>query len=249
VLAAQRSRLPHHVCTSDITWITAHITHVTWCHDITTMLQHTHVDAAPRVTRCIVSHHVTSPTTQPHHPHIIPSPPPHTHTPTHPHTSRVQLDASEAAHQAQVQAYTRVVGRGGLDEEADGDVAGSSAAAAAAAGSVIMGPSAGAGARRANAAVSEAQVVRHPSEAERVLQLLQQQIGKLGMTRWVGLRWKKCHHSTSISRLLHQVAVVEQAHRETHVIAIIRSLTRFCSGCMPPLHLLQAPSQLPAWRA
>jgi hypothetical protein len=90
-----------------------------------------------------------------------------------------------------VQAYTRVVGRGGLDEEADGDEAGSSAAAASAAsaaGGVIIGPSAGAGARRANANVSEAQVVRHPSEAERVLQLLQQQIGKLGMARWVGQR-------------------------------------------------------------
>jgi hypothetical protein len=100
----------------------------------------------------------------------------------------VQLDASEAARQAQAAAYRRVVGRGGLNEEAAEDAAGGDSAAAAAAGRFnggVIGPSAGAGARRADAAVSEAQVVRHPSEAERVLRLLQQQINKLGMTRWV----------------------------------------------------------------
>lgn len=101
-----------------------------------------------------------------------------------------QLDASEAAHQAQAAAYRRVVGRGGLNEEAAEDTAGGGSTAAAAAGRFgggVIGPSAGAGARRADAAVSEAQVVRHPSEAERVLRLLQQQISKLGMTRWAAV--------------------------------------------------------------
>lgn len=94
----------------------------------------------------------------------------------------LQLDATEAARQAQAAAYRRVVGRGGLNEEAAEDTVGGSSGAAALGG--VVGPSAGAGARRADAAVSEAQVVRHPSEAERVLRLLQQQISKLGMTRW-----------------------------------------------------------------
>lgn len=81
------------------------------------------------------------------------------------------------------------MGRGGLNEQAAENMAGAgtsgTAPAAASRLGGIIGPSSGAGARRADAAVSEAQVVRHPSEAERVLRLLQQQISKLGMTRWV----------------------------------------------------------------
>lgn len=106
-----------------------------------------------------------------------------------PPSLRPQLDASEAAAQAQAAAFRRVVGRGGLNEQAAENMAaaagssGTSAAASRLGG--IVGPSSGAGARRADAAVSEAQVVRHPSEVERVLRLLQQQISKLGMTRWV----------------------------------------------------------------
>lgn len=73
------------------------------------------------------------------------------------------------------------MGRGGLNEEAAEDAVGGDMTALQAGG--VVGPSAGAGARRAAAEVSEAQVVRHPSEAERVLRLLQQQIGKLGMAR------------------------------------------------------------------
>lgn len=85
-----------------------------------------------------------------------------------------------------------MVGRGGLNEqatEAEADADEDSGFGAAAAGGfgggggVMVGPSAGAGARRADAAVSEAQVVRAPSEAERVLRMLQQQINKLGMAR------------------------------------------------------------------
>jgi hypothetical protein len=97
-----------------------------------------------------------------------------------------QLDASQATAQAQAVAFRRVVGRGGLNEQAAENTAAAGTSGAAAAGRLggIVGPSSGAGARRADAAVSEAQVVRHPSEAERVLRLLQQQISKLGMTRW-----------------------------------------------------------------
>jgi len=100
-----------------------------------------------------------------------------------------QLDVTDAARQAQAAAIRRVVGRGGLNEQATEDMMADAdatvAAAAAAAGGFggVVGPSAGAGARRADAAVSEAQVMRHPSEAERVLRLLQQQISKLGMAR------------------------------------------------------------------
>ena len=95
----------------------------------------------------------------------------------------LQLDASEAARQAQAAAISRVVGRGGLNEEAAEDLGDASNAAGSSFGRVL-GPSAGAGARRTAGQVSEAQVVRHPSEAEVVLRLLQQQIGKLGMARW-----------------------------------------------------------------
>jgi hypothetical protein len=81
----------------------------------------------------------------------------------------LQVDADEAARQAHLAAMRRV-GRGGLNEEAaDNDEPATAAA--------------GAGARRQDTAVSEAQVVRHPSEAERVLRLLQQQLGRHGLAR------------------------------------------------------------------
>jgi hypothetical protein len=84
-----------------------------------------------------------------------------------------QVDADEAARQSHLAAMRRV-GRGGLNEaaaEASGDDDPPTAAAA------------GAGARRQDRAVSEAQVVRHPSEVERVLRLLQQQLGRHGLER------------------------------------------------------------------
>lgn len=94
-----------------------------------------------------------------------------------------QLDASEAARQAQAATFNRMVGRGGLNEQAAEDMGGDGDMTAAFGFGGALGPSSGAGARRTGAQVSEAQVVRHPSEAERVLRLLQQQIGKLGMSR------------------------------------------------------------------
>lgn len=83
----------------------------------------------------------------------------------------VQVDADEAARQTQLTA-TRRVGRGGLNE-----------AAAEGSGDDLTAAAAGAGARRQDTAVSEAQVVRHPSEVERVLRLLQQQLARHGLGR------------------------------------------------------------------
>lgn len=82
-----------------------------------------------------------------------------------------QVDAEAAAAQAQAAALRRV-GQGGLNEAAGEH----GAAAAAADGS----------SRRQDTAVSETQVVRHPSEVERVLRLLQQQISRQGLSRCGG---------------------------------------------------------------
>jgi hypothetical protein len=87
-------------------------------------------------------------------------------------STSLQVNADEAARQSHLAAMRRV-GRGGLNE----------AAAEGSGDDDATGAAAGAGARRQDTAVSEAQVVRHPSEVERVLRLLQQQLGRQGLGR------------------------------------------------------------------
>lgn len=94
----------------------------------------------------------------------------------------------------------------------------------------IVGPSAGAGARRADAAVSEAQVVRHPSEAERVLRLLQQQIGKLGMARLVA--WDTPRTESIVGM------------RQAHALSVVALHIVVCSNPAASMRQL-APYQMP----
>lgn len=81
----------------------------------------------------------------------------------------VQVDAEAATAQAQAAALRRV-GQGGLNE-----ATGEHAIGAADGGDGTS--------RRQDASVSETQIVRHPSEVERVLRLLHQQISRQGLAR------------------------------------------------------------------
>jgi len=90
------------------------------------------------------------------------------------------VSAEAAARAAQAHTLHRI-GQGGLHEREGEEGGGGSAAAAAAGGA---GPLAGAGARRGDGLVAETQVFHHPSETERVLRLLLQQLQR-HVGRWV----------------------------------------------------------------
>jgi hypothetical protein len=101
---------------------------------------------------------------------------------------RLQVDADEAARTAA--AARQRAGMGGLHEGATEEQLllqqqqqQQALALAAGAGVAVGGPTSGAGARHAGTAVARTEVQRAPSEAEQVLKLLQQQLGKQARLR------------------------------------------------------------------